>query len=87
MEKDKKNYFYLIIKRLFDIIISIIGLILTIPIYILIRICYICTGDFSSVIYSHIRVGKNGKLFKCGSMKDIKGDKSLENVFMELEDK
>ena len=28
---------------------------------------------------------KEGKLIKCGDMKEIKGDKSLENVFMELE--
>ncbi len=33
------------------------------------------------------RVGiiKNGKLIKCGSMKDIKGDSSLEDIFLELE--
>ena len=82
MKKDKKNYFYLIIKRLFDIIISIIGLILTIPIYILIRICYICTGDFSSVIYSHIRVGKNGKLFKLYKFRSMvkNADKKLEEI-------
>lgn len=33
------------------------------------------------------RVGiiKQGKLIKCGNMKDIMGDKSLENIFLELE--
>ncbi len=71
MKNKKKNnsnrkisFFYLIVKRLFDIIVSIIGLIITIPVYLIIKLCYICTGDFSSIIYSHTRVGKNGKLFK-----------------------
>lgn len=33
------------------------------------------------------RVGiiKKGKLIKCGSMKEIKGDSSLENLFLEIE--
>ena len=32
-----------------------------------------------------VAIIKNGKLVKEGSMKDIKGDKSLEKVFLELE--
>lgn len=31
-----------------------------------------------------IGIIRNGKLMKVGTMKDVKGDKSLENVFMEL---
>ena len=62
--KHKKNIFYLIIKRAFDILVSIIGIILSIPIYLIIKLCYIFTGDFSSIIYSHDRVGKNGKIFR-----------------------
>ena len=60
----KPNIFYLFIKRIFDILISIIGIIFTIPVYLIIKLCYVFTGDFSSIIYSHYRVGKNGKLFK-----------------------
>ena len=33
-----------------------------------------------------IAIIKDGKLVKCRSMKEIKGDKSLEKVFMELEE-
>ena len=43
--------------------------------------------DVAEKICKRVAIIKNGKLVKCGSMKDIKGDKSLENVFMELEDK
>jgi undecaprenyl-phosphate galactose phosphotransferase len=78
----KKNIFYLIIKRFFDIIVSIIGLILTIPIYIIIKLCYVFTGDFSSIIYAHTRVGKNGKLFKLYKFRSMvkDADKKLEEM-------
>ena len=40
--------------------------------------------DVAEKLCSRVAIIKNGKLIKCGSMKEIKGDKSLENVFMEL---
>ena len=43
--------------------------------------------DVAEKICSRAAIIKNGKLIKSGNMKEIKGDKSLENVFMELEDK
>jgi len=41
--------------------------------------------DVAEKICSKVAIIKNGELIKSGTMKDIKGDKSLENVFMELE--
>ena len=41
--------------------------------------------DVAEKLCSKVAIIKNGKLIKCGSMKEIKGDKSLESVFMELE--
>lgn len=55
---------YLVIKRIFDILISIIGLILLIPIALVIKVAYMCTGDFTSIFFVQERIGKNGKLFK-----------------------
>ena len=43
--------------------------------------------DVAEKLCSRVAIIKNGKLVKSGSMKDIKGDKSLEKVFLELEDK
>ena len=43
--------------------------------------------DVAEKLCSRVAIIKNGKLVKSGSMKEIKGDKSLEKVFMELEDK
>jgi ABC-2 type transport system ATP-binding protein len=42
--------------------------------------------DVAEKLCSRVAIIKKGKLIKAGNMKEIKGDKSLENVFMELED-
>lgn len=60
----EKRYIYLAIKRVFDILCSLIGLILLIPIAIVIKIAYMVTGDFSPIFYVQNRIGKNGKEFK-----------------------
>ncbi len=41
--------------------------------------------DVAEKLCSRVAIIKNGKIIKTGSMKDIKGDKSLEKVFLELE--
>ena len=43
--------------------------------------------DVAEKLCSRVAIIKEGKLIKCGNMNEIKGDKSLEKVFMELEDK
>ena len=42
--------------------------------------------DVAEKLCSRVAIIKNGKLIKSGSMKEIKGDKSLEKVFLELEE-
>ena len=42
--------------------------------------------DVAEKLCSRVAIIKQGKLIKSGSMKEIKGDKTLENVFMELEE-
>ena len=43
--------------------------------------------DVAEKICSRVAIIKDGKLVKVGSMEEIKGDKSLEKVFLELEEK
>ena len=43
--------------------------------------------DVAEKICSRVAIIKKGKIFKVGSMKEIKGDKSLEKVFLDLEEK
>ena len=59
----KTQMFYALIKRLFDIMAGIIGVVIFIPAYLLIRIAYVFRGDFHRIVYSQIRLGKRGKKF------------------------
>lgn len=59
-----KRAIYLFLKRVNDIVVSLIGLVLLIPITIIIKIAYMCTGDFHKIIFTQDRIGRNGKLFK-----------------------
>ena len=43
--------------------------------------------DVAEKLCSRVAIIKKGKIVKVGSMKEIKGDKSLEKVFLELEEK
>ena len=55
---------YLIIKRLLDILISLIGFAFLIIFTIIIKIMYMLTGDFHPIFYTHERIGKKGKKFQ-----------------------
>ncbi len=72
---------YLIIKRLFDIVFSLVGLIILVPIGIAVKIAYLCTGDTYSIFYAQPRIGKNGKVFKM-----VKFRSMVPNAEVELAD-
>lgn len=55
---------YLFIKRCLDIILSLVGVVILIPISIIIKLVYILMGDEGNVIYTHKRIGKDGKEFQ-----------------------
>ncbi len=55
---------YSITKRLFDIICSLIGLILSSPLFIIMGLL-IRVEDGGTPIFKQDRIGKNGKIFKC----------------------
>ena len=60
---NSKKYAYRFVKRSFDIICSLIGLIFLLPITLLVKIINICSGDFGSLFFTQERIGKNGKVF------------------------
>lgn len=60
----KPNIVYLMIKRLFDIVVGIIGLIILIPIIIVVKIATLCSGDKGSIFFTQKRIGVNGKEFE-----------------------
>ena len=55
---------YLKVKRLFDIIFGILGIIALVPVTLIVLIVNVLNKDYSSVFYTHTRIGKNGKEFK-----------------------
>ena len=61
--KTIKFYSYIVIKRIFDLICAILGLLFLIPIALIVKISYMLTGDFHSIIFKQKRIGKNGKEF------------------------
>lgn len=70
-EKVKSKKLYFIVKRLFDILISLIGMVFILPIALIVKISYLITGDFHSIFYRQKRIGKNGKkiyIFKFRTM-------------------
>ena len=84
-----KKYTYLFIKRFFDILFSMIGLIFVFILSIFIKISYIITGDFDSIIFKQTRTGKDGKdfeLYKFRSMaiKNNVRDKTKEDQYTKV---
>ena len=55
---------YRFFKRVFDIIIGLFGVVILIPTTIVLKIVYMCTGDFHSMFFVQPRIGKNGKIFR-----------------------
>ena len=76
---------YRFIKRLFDVVIILIGCVFLIPLYIIIRIAYLFTGDFHKIIYVQPRIGKNGKIFNIYKFRTM--EHNAEEHLKELLDK
>ena len=53
---------YLGLKRIFDIICGIIGLVVLIPLSLLVKINYLLSGDTKSIFYIQKRVGRKSKV-------------------------
>ena len=58
------RFINLFLKRVMDIIVAIIGIILLVPITICVAIANYISGDKGPLFYSHKRIGKDGKYFK-----------------------
>ncbi len=66
-----KKLGYFALKRVFDILCAIIGIVLLVPIIIIVKICYLVSGDAKTIFYTQKRIGKQGKtiyIYKFRSM-------------------
>ncbi|ALU36961.1 sugar transferase [Clostridium autoethanogenum] len=73
MEKYEKSDTYYFIKRCIDLILSFIGIIVFSPIMLIVAAA-IKLDSKGSVIFSQMRVGKNGKLFKMYKFRSMVDD-------------
>ena len=80
---DSRTMSYLVkalyLKRPFDIIISLIGIILSSPLWLLIGF-FIWVEDFGPVFISQDRVGKNGHIFKTIKFRSMRVDAEKGNI-------
>lgn len=77
-----KTKIYLVIKRIFDILAGLLGLIILIPLTMIVWVAQKVTKDKGPVFYTHIRVGKDGKLFKIHKYRTmhLNADEKLEQI-------
>lgn len=71
---------YLWIKRIIDILVGLLGVILLIPLTLVIKILYLLDGDTAKLFYRQTRVGQNGKIIKIWKFRTMvpDADKQLQ---------
>ena len=76
---------YLGFKRLLDLLFGLIGLILLIPLTLIIKLCYLISGDKAKIFYTQKRIGRNGKTIKILKYRTMvpDADKQLEALLKE----
>lgn len=82
MQWDVSNGRYIIFKRFFDIVISVLALIITLPITIPVSLL-IFFEDGGPIFYTQIRVGKNGKRFKIFKFRSMCKNADSEKKLLE----
>lgn len=68
------------VKRLLDIVFSIIVLILLVPMSLMIKLAYMLKGDFKSIFTTQESFGKNGKIFKVVKYRSINKDGQVNRL-------
>ena len=81
------KYLNLGVKRTIDIIGSLVGIMLLIPLTIIVAMLNSINKDYGPLFYNHIRIGKDGKLFKMYKFRTmvINADEKLAKMLQEDE--
>lgn len=58
-----KQNIYFAFKRIFDVLVSLIGMVFLIPLIIMVKVLYILNGDFEPIMFKHKRIGRDDKIF------------------------
>jgi len=83
--KKANKVIFCVFKRLFDICVGILGVILLLPVSIIVKIVNILNKDFDPIFYSHYRIGKDGKEFKLYKFRSMvpNADQMLKEMLKE----
>ena len=81
MKKTSKT-FYIIFKRIFDILFGIIGVIILLPITLGVQIAYLIHGDKANIFYIQKRIGIKGKEFNILKFRSMVPD--ADNILKEM---
>jgi lipopolysaccharide/colanic/teichoic acid biosynthesis glycosyltransferase len=82
-----RRYFYRVLKRLFDVLASLIGLIILLPVFLIVAVAIKVEDPKGPVFYSQIRLGKRQlpfKMYKFRSMV-VDADKHLKELLQDNE--
>ena len=71
---------YRIIKRSFDLLFSLIGVLFILPLAIIIKLAYMFTGDFGSIFFVQKRIGLHGREFNFYKFRTMVKDADLRLV-------
>ena len=74
-----KPPFYLIVKRLFDIVVSLSAIVILSPIYLITALA-VKLNDFGPVLYKQTRLTKDGKEFKVLKFRSMRVDAEKDGV-------
>lgn len=76
------RFFYFFIKRLFDIVFSLFGIMFLLPISLIVKISYVLSGDYKTIFYTQTRIGHRGKEFKFYKFRTMipNADEELERI-------
>ena len=82
------KYLNLFFKRIMDIIGSLVGITILIPLTVIVKIVNVLNKDYGPIFYSHERIGMNGKHFKMYKFRSMCMDSQevLEKILAEDED-
>ena len=80
-EKVNKRYIYRAVKRFFDVVLSVLALVVLSPLFLITAIAIKLDSE-GEVFYSQLRVGKDGKLFRMYKFRSmcVDADKQLDKL-------
>ena len=76
---------YIYLKRLFDIVISLVGMTVLIPLSIAAKVVFLLKGQNTTIFYRQERIGKDGKIIKIYKFRSmvVNADEMLEELLKE----